>query len=295
MSLYPLLQLLRPLQWAKNTFVFLPLFFSGQMTDVDKLVQAAIAFVAFSLAASSVYCFNDICDASEDRLHPQKRNRPIAAGKISKGKAYIVMALLVTLSAATIRLFCAADTRLIILSIVGGYYVLNIAYCIVLKHIAVVDVFVVAIGFVIRVFAGGIGSGIEISHWLALITFLLALFLAFAKRHNEIAVSNEADARVRKNIHRYNVEFTNQSLAIIAAITMVCYIMYTVSAEVIKRFDSSYLYITSVFVLAGIIRYLQLTIVDVKSGSPTHILLTDRFIQVCIAGWIIAFAVIIYF
>ena len=171
---------------------------------------------------------------------------------------------------------------------------MNIAYCIKLKQKAIVDVFLIAVGFVFRLLVGGFATGIWVSHWIILMTFLLALFLAFAKRRDDIVMFEETGVKARQNVDRYNVVFMNQAIGIVASITIVCYIMYTVSVEVIERFNSQYLYITSIFVLAGIIRYLQVTIVDVKSGSPTKVLLKDRFIQLCIVGWVITFSIILY-
>ena len=171
---------------------------------------------------------------------------------------------------------------------------MNIAYCIKLKQIAIVDVFIIAVGFVLRILVGGFATGIYLSHWIVLMTFLLALFLAFAKRRDDVVMYEDSGVKMRKNVNRYNLAFMNQLIAVVACLTMVCYIMYTVSPEVIERFHSSYIYVTSIFVLAGIIRYLQLTIVDVKSGSPTKVLLKDHFVLACIVGWIVTFVIILY-
>jgi 4-hydroxybenzoate polyprenyltransferase len=172
---------------------------------------------------------------------------------------------------------------------------MNLVYCVRLKQIAVVDVFIIAIGFVLRVLIGGFATGIYISHWIVLMTFLLALFLAFAKRRDDVVMFESTGMKARKNVDRYNLDFMNQVIGVIASITMVCYIMYTVSEEVVRRLHCQYVYVTAIFVLAGIIRYLQVTIVDVKSGSPTKVLMKDRFLQLCILGWIATFAVILYF
>ena len=171
---------------------------------------------------------------------------------------------------------------------------LNIIYCIKLKQFAIVDVFIIAFGFVLRVVIGGVVAGIFISQWIVLMTFLLALFLAFAKRRDDVILHEAMGVTLRDNTNRYNLNFLNQTLTIIGSITMVCYMMYTVSDEVCARMNTHYLYLTSIFVLAGIIRYLQLTLVDDKSGSPTKILMKDRFIQLCILAWIISFIIIIY-
>ena len=283
-------KLLRPHQWVKNGFVFLPLFFDRHMMDVEYLIPAIVAFFAFSFAASGIYCFNDIYDVEADRKHPKKCKRPVASGVISIPLAYSLMGLCFALSIAILLL----GGNYIEYGIIIFYVLMNIAYCVKLKHIAIIDVFVISLGFVLRVVIGGFATGIYLSHWIALMTFLLALFLAFAKRRDDVVLFEASGVKARKNVNRYNVAFMNQAISIVAGITMICYIMYTVTPEVMERFGSPYLYITSFFVLAGIIRYLQVTIVDLRSGSPTKVLLRDRFIQACIIGWVATFFVIIY-
>lgn len=287
------IELLRPHQWLKNFFIFLPLFFDKHLGDINYILLAIVAFFAYSFAASSIYCFNDIYDAEADRLHPKKCKRPIASGAISKSTGYMIMVVMLLLSLVTAFLFLH-ETKWLVLEVIVFYYLMNIAYCVKLKQIALVDVFIIAIGFVLRILVGGFVTGIWISHWIILMTFLLALFLAFAKRRDDVVIYSETGVKARKNINRYNLEFMNQVISIVGSITMVCYIMYTVSDEVVERMHASYLYVTSVFVLAGIMRYLQLTIVDVKSGSPTKVLMRDRFIQLCIVGWIVVFFLILY-
>jgi 4-hydroxybenzoate polyprenyltransferase len=290
------IQLLRPHQWLKNFFIFLPLFFDRHLMDVRYLIPAVVAFLAYSFAASSIYCFNDIFDVEADRQHPQKRLRPIASGVISKSAGYVIMILMLCMSLIILNLCVnpVGGGKIYLYGIICFYYLMNIAYCIKLKQKAIVDVFIIAIGFVLRILMGGFATGIYISHWIILMTFLLALFLAFAKRRDDVVMYEETGVKARKNVDRYNLDFMNQVIGIVASITMVCYIMYTVSDEVIARIGSHHLYITSIFVLAGIIRYLQVTIVDVKSGSPTKVLMRDRFIQTCVAGWMITFALILY-
>jgi 4-hydroxybenzoate polyprenyltransferase len=174
------------------------------------------------------------------------------------------------------------------------YVVMNVAYCIKLKQIALLDVFMIAIGFVLRVAAGGMATGIILSHWIVLTTFLLTLFLAVAKRRDDAAIYETTGVKARKNVECYNMDFLNQSIGVLGSVTIVCYILYTVSDEVVERMGSHYLYVTSVFVLAGIMRYMQITLVDRKSGNPTKVLLQDHFIHVCIIGWISAFTIILY-
>ena len=291
-----IIKLLRPYQWLKNLFVFAPVFFNGSVLDIDYLLPSFMVFFSFCMAASSIYCFNDIYDAETDRMHPIKRNRPIASGAVSKNMGYCLMIICLVLSIIMIFCFCwhSDSARIIIFTLILFYVLLNIAYCVWLKHKAIVDVFIIAMGFVIRIYAGGAATGIELTNWLVLMTFLLALFLAFAKRRDDVAMYETTGKVVRDNITRYTLDYMNQVIGIIASVTMVCYIMYTVSPEVIDRFHSSKIYLTSVFVLAGIVRYLQVTMVDVKSGSPTKVLLHDKFIQSCVFGWILSFVLIIY-
>ena len=288
--------LIRPQQWVKNFFVFLPLFFDRHLLDAGYLVPAIVVFFAFSFVASSIYCFNDVWDAELDRLHPKKCKRPVASGKISPAVAYTIMGVLLVFAFVGVAAFFRADRQAMtgVAAVLASYFVLNILYCVKLKQIALIDVFIISVGFVLRVVVGGIAAGIYISHWIILMTFLLALFLAFAKRRDDVVMYEKTGLVARKNVVRYNVQFINQVISIVATVTMVCYIMYTVSPEVVERYSSNYLYLSAIWVLLGILRYLQLTIVDMKSGSPTNVLLCDRFIHFCIVCWILTFVVIIY-
>lgn len=294
--LYNLTLLLRPKQWIKNLFVFLPLFFGGRLFDANSIVPAFVTFLSLCMASGGIYCLNDICDLEADKLHPIKKKRPIASGKINVKSAYALMLLSLILSFGIILVNGASFSGGgKILWVIASYVVMNLFYCVWLKHIAIVDVVIISIGFVLRVLIGGFASGIHLSHWIVLMTFLLALFLSIAKRRDDVVLYENTGQIPRNNIKRYNLWFLNEVLSIVACITIVCYIMYTVSPEVIERFKSQYLYLTTIFVLVGIIRYLQLAIVDMNSGSPTMVLLKDNFIQTCIVGWIISFLFIIYF
>lgn len=291
-----IITLLRPHQWLKNVFIFLPLFFDRHIFDVKYVIPAMLMFFAYSFAASGIYCFNDIYDVEADKKHPEKCKRPIASGAISKTTAYFLVILCFVISITIIAFgnFEIGGGNNKLYGVITFYIIMNIAYCVKLKQIAVVDVFIIAVGFVLRVIAGGFATGIHLSHWIVLMTFLLALFLAFAKRRDDVVMYEDSGVKMRKNVNRYNLTFMNQLIAVVGCLTMMCYIMYTVSSEITSRFNSDYIYVTSVFVLAGVIRYLQLTIVDVKSGSPTKVLMKDRFIQLCILGWISTFAIILY-
>ena len=290
-----ILRLMRIEQWLKNTFIFLPLFFDRHLLEWSYWQPSLMAFFAFCFAASGIYCFNDIRDVESDRAHPKKCTRPVASGAVSVAQGYAIMAACWLASAAVILTgIFLLHNSIFLWAIILFYVIMNLAYTVRLKQVPVLDVFIIAIGFVLRIFAGGVNAGIFISHWIVLMTFLLALFLAFAKRRDDVVAWEMTGKSRRLGINRYNSAFMNQAMTIVASLTMVCYIMYTISDSVMERMGSQYLYLTSVFVLAGIIRYLQITIVDVNSGSPTKVLLRDHFIQLCIAGWLLAFAIILY-
>ena len=289
-----ILSLLRPWQWMKNIFVFLPLFFDGRIFDVKALGATFWAYMSFCFAASAIYGLNDIVDAKADAAHPVKCTRPIPSGQISRLTASLISIFCVVCSVLLPSIITDSVAGTSLHYVIIAYLIMNVLYCIKLKQVVIIDVFIIAIGFVFRLIAGGVVSHIHLTHWIILMTFLLALFLALAKRRDDVVIYESTGKSMRKNVTRYNLPFMNQAIGIIACITMMCYIMYTVSADVVARFGTPYLYITSVFVLAGIIRYLQLTIVDVKSGSPTKVLLHDRFVQLCVIGWGLSFLLLIY-
>ena len=286
------LLLIRPQQWIKNGFVLIPMFFGGRLLNADDVIASVVTFFAFSFAASAIYCFNDIVDVDADRRHSVKCHRPIASGAVSVPTAYALMAVLALLSA--LLLFFLPQRAGETAGIVAFYFLLNMAYCIWLKRHAIIDVCTVAFGFVLRILAGGMACDVAVSNWLVLMTFLLALFLSFAKRRDDVLRMNETGEPPRRNTIRYNLTFVNQAITITGTVTLVCYIMYTVSPEVVSRFHAPYLYLTSIFVLVGLLRYMQLTVVDEVSGDPTKILLRDRFTQAIVVAWIMAFLLIIY-
>ena len=286
------LLLIRPQQWIKNGFVLIPMFFGGRLLNVDDAIASVVTFFAFSFVASAIYCFNDIIDVEADRRHPVKCHRPIASGAVSVPTAYALMVILTLLSA--LLLFFLPQRAGETAGIVAFYFLLNMAYCLWLKRHAIIDVCTVAFGFVLRILAGGMACDVAVSNWLVLMTFLLALFLSFAKRRDDVLRMNETGEPPRRNTIRYNLTFVNQAITVTGTVTLVCYIMYTVSPEVVSRFHAPYLYLTSIFVLVGLLRYMQLTVVDEVSGDPTKILLRDRFTQAIVVAWIMVFLLIIY-
>ncbi|WP_027452183.1 decaprenyl-phosphate phosphoribosyltransferase [Segatella albensis] len=294
-----LIKLLRPNQWIKNFFVFGPLVFGGELFIKDSFVEGIITFFAYSFAASSIYCFNDIHDVEDDRHHVTKCHRPIASGAISIAQAYGLMILMFLLSMGTIALMYlipeSADGRpLQVGGVILFYWLLNLAYCAKLKQFAIIDVCIVAFGFVLRLLAGGFATDVMLSKWIVLMTFLLTLFMSFAKRRDDVLLMEETGKAPRKNTIRYNLTFINQAITITASVTLVCYIMYTVSPEVIKNFHTENLYLTSIFVLVGLLRYIQIAVVDEKSGNPTKIIQKDHFTQLIVLAWLLAFILIIY-
>ena len=289
-----ILKLIRPQQWLKNVFVLIPMFFGGSLLDPGDIRASVLTFMAYSFVASSDYCFNDINDVEADRRHPVKCRRPLASGAVSMGTAWVLMALMLVVAAAFTAMLGDREHVLKVGAVLLFYYIMNLAYCAKLKQYAIVDVCVVAFGFVLRVLAGGFATDIVPSKWLVLMTFLLTLFLSFAKRRDDVLRMNETGEPPRKNTIRYNLTFINQAITVSASVTLVCYIMYTVSPEVVARFGSDMLYLTSVFVLLGLLRYMQITVVDKKSGDPTKMVLHDRFTQLVVAAWALTFLVIIY-
>ncbi len=292
MKIKAFVKLIRPKQWIKNLFVFVPLFFGGELFNGQALVAAMLTFVAFSFVASSIYCLNDIVDVDADRRHPVKCHRAIASGEVSIGQGYVLMVMCVALGLAISLLVPAKG--LATMGILLFYWLLNVAYCLKLKQYAIIDVCIVAFGFVLRILSGGVATDIVLSRWIVLMTFLLTLFMSFAKRRDDVVRMEATGEAPRKNTIRYNLTFINQAITITASVTLVCYIMYTVSPEIIARFHTEYLYLTSVLVLVGLLRYIQIAVVDKKSGDPTKIVLHDRFTQLVILAWGLSFLLIIY-
>lgn len=281
--------LLRPKEWIKNTFLFIPLFFAGEFTNVHKIVALFYGFISYSLVASAIYIINDYRDIEADKLHPIKRSRPLSAGTVSRTAALIIMGIILVSG-----FYIAYQLKAKFLFILGLYFILNVLYSFGLKNISILDILIVSSGFVFRIKSGGAISSINVTTWLVIMVFLLALFMAIAKRRDDILIKLESGIDTRKSIKGYNLDFLNFSLILISSLTLVAYLMYTVSPEVLSRHNNYRLYYTCIFVIAGIMRYLQLTFVENNTGSPTLILLKDSFIQLTILLWIISFCFIIY-
>jgi len=281
-------RLSRPHQYIKNGFIGLPILFGNQLSQFNSLLKVFFAFCAFCLLASSVYIFNDIRDFEDDRQHPVKRNRPIASGEVSRPEALILMVILLAVSFIISFNFLPFDVSAILIA----YFALNMAYSIKLKRLPILDVVCIAIGFVMRVFAGGKAADIWISPWIIIMTFLLALFLGLAKRYDDLMLSNQGH-QVRKAMDGYNVEFVSLSMGVMASVTIVAYILYTVSPLVVEKHGPN-LYVSAFWVTCGVLRYLQITFVDQKSGSPTQVLLHDRLLQLFVLLWLINVYYLLY-
>ena len=289
-----LIKLTRPSHWVKNLFVLMPLFFGHKLTDVELLQNAIVAFFSFSFVASSIYCFNDIIDVEDDRKHPVKCQRPVASGKISVPMAYVIMLLMMTLSVGVLYMIPEPLFRQNTMLAIGLYWLMELAYCLCLKRFAIIDVCVLSLGFVLRIVVGGVATGIVLSHWLVMMTFLLTLFLGVAKRRDDVLRMMKTGFAPRHNTKRYNLTFVNEALTICGSVMLVCYIMYTVSPEVVEAFNTQYLYLTSIYVIIGLLRYIQLAVVDETTGDPTKVLLRDRFTQCVVLAWVVTFAILLY-
>ena len=292
MNIRHIIKVARPTHWIKNIFVFLPIFFGGALLNTTEVVAAALTFMSFSLAASAIYCLNDIIDVDADRAHPVKCKRPIASGAITIPQAYGMMTVSLLISIVLMFLLPEGHAKSILVII--AYFVINVAYCLRLKEYAIIDVCIIASGFVLRILAGGYATGVHLSKWIVLMTFLLTLFLAFAKRRDDVLRINTTGRAPRKNTSRYNLTFINQAITITGSVMVVCYVMYTVSPEIIAQFATDKLYLTSILVILAILRYLQISVVDEKSGDPVKVALSDRATQLILLAWLLSFLIIIY-
>ena len=292
MNIKHIIKVARPTHWMKNIFVILPVFFGGAILNTTQAISAALTFMSFSLAASAIYCLNDIIDVDADRAHNVKRHRPIASGAITIPQAYGMMAI--SLLASIVLMLLLPEGQANTITVIITYFLLNVAYCLKLKEYAIIDVCIVASGFVLRILAGGFATGVQLSKWIVLMTFLLTLFLAFAKRRDDVLKMNETGRAPRKNTSRYNLTFINQAITITGTVMLVCYIMYTVSPEIIAQFGTDKLYLTSILVILALLRYLQIAVVDEKSGDPVKVVLSDRATQFILMAWVLSFLVLIY-
>ncbi len=285
------IRLLRPKDWAKNLFLIVPSFFAGQFFVPSRIPHILEGFIAFCFFASGIYIINDYRDIEDDRKHPVKCKRPLASGEVKKPAAVI---LCISLILTGILLGYLADSNLQFLFILGLYFLINLFYSFGLKNIAILDILMLSSGFVLRVKGGAVISKVDTSEWLIIMTFLLSLFMAIAKRRDDLLLKSSTGTDMRKSMSGYNLDFLNTMLGLSSAIIIVAYINYTVSPLTVMRLGTNRLYYSSLFVIAGLMRYLQITFVLKKSGSPTEILYKDFFIQITLALWVISIYAILY-
>jgi decaprenyl-phosphate phosphoribosyltransferase len=281
-----IVKLLRPRQWVKNVFVFAPLFFSPAASADSALSDVLFMFAAFCLGASGLYCLNDFCDRDSDKLHPQKRLRPVAAGTISPTVALILSGVLAASGLAIAFVMTKGGW------VLAAYLGLTILYSFVLKRLAIVDVLTIALGFVLRVYAGAAAASLEPTVWILVCTGMLALFIALTKRRDDL--TQELNAEHRESLGGYSIAFLDASFVMVSTALVVSYVVFTTDPDAMQRLGSDKLYLTIPFVIAGTLRHLQLTMVYKRSGSPTDLALSDPFLVIAVLGWIGAFAFLMY-
>ena len=278
MKLYYLAVGARPRQWIKNTFVFAAAIFSGRFREPDVLVASVLAFFAISAIASGIYLVNDILDREQDRLHPVKRNRPLAAGRISAADCIAGAVVLWILAAILLALLGQPGA----VAVAVVYFILNLLYVFWFKQKVVLDVLFIALGFVLRVILGGEATGIEISQWLILCTFLLALFLGFSKRRHELVLLDSEASNHRQNLSEYDPYLLDQMIAVTTASTLLSYCLYTILGAPARFERMEY---TIPFVAYGIFRYLYLVHRRDQGGDPAEVVLRDRGLLVNLVLW----------
>lgn len=282
-----LIALLRPRQWIKNGFVAAPLFFTPSAMSTQAVVDIGLAVLAFCLLASSTYVLNDYIDRESDRLHPIKKHRPLASGAISVQFAAAAGVVLLV-AAGSLSLFISVAFALMAATYLG----VSVVYSLYFKTIAILDVLLVALGFVLRLEAGARVIEAVPSAWILIATGLLALFIALTKRRDDLVQRLGTDHR--KSLDGYNVVFLDVSATIMLACFLVSYLLYTTDSAVMERLGTENLFYTTPFVVAGVLRYLQLTIVYQRSGSPTEIVFKDTFIRIAVVLWLLTFGALIY-
>jgi len=282
------LQSMRPRQWIKNLVVLAALVFAGKLTDPPTMIRALAACALFCAASGAIYIFNDLFDVDRDRRHPGKARRPIAAGRL--GTAAALTSGVLILSGALMTGFILSPPFGAVMVI---YAVLNLAYSLWLKEVVIIDVMIIASGFVLRAVGGGLAIDVVVSEWLVLCTLLLSLFLAFCKRRQELEALAEAHDH-RPSLREYSIGFIDQMINVVTPSALLAYILYTVSPEVEMKLNTRYLYLTVPFVLYGIFRYLFLVHRRGEGGNPAQSLLTDRPLLICVGLWALSVVVILY-
>ena len=281
---------MRPAQWTKNLFVFAALIFAQKFFSGPLFLKSVAAFLVFCLVSGAFYIFNDLQDREEDRAHPKKSRRPIARGEISPAQALAVSMLLA--GGSLVAAFFLNRPFFIAVAI---YVLLQLGYSLKLKQVVILDIFVIAAGFVIRVVAGGLVIDVPISSWLLICTTLLALFLSMSKRRHELVLLEDKATNHRPILKEYSAYLLDQMIAVVTASTLIAYCLYTISPETVEKFGTEHLVWTSAFVLYGIFRYLYLVHQKGKGGSPEELVLQDKPLLLNIVLWIGAVILILYY
>jgi len=290
-KLIPLLRLARPTQWVKNGFVFMPLVFSARLTFADDVIKVTAVFLAFCLASSATYILNDYADLEQDRIHPLKKNRPLARGDVLPHTALLFM--VVFLIASFVVAGAAAEPARCYVFL-GAYLLLQLVYTFILKNIVILDVLTIATGFLLRVLAGAAAIQVTVSSWLILCTFSLAIFLALGKRRNEVVILSGDAVSHRPVLDHYSVPLLDQLLQVVTTSTFIFYCLYSVRGNPHSGIESERMMYTIPFVAYGIFRYLYLIYHKEDGGSPTALLLTDPPLLICNITWLAACIAIIY-
>ena len=290
-KLKAMLRLMRPLQWAKNAFVLAPLFFSKQLFQTDSVVRAAEAFVLFCLIASFLYIVNDWRDVEADRQHVRKRLRPLAAGTVSIGEAALMLAGLATLVLAVLLVMQPGRS---FLAVVALYVGSALSYSFSIKHVPLLELFVVASGYVLRVIAGSLAIAVEPSPWILATSGLVAFLIVAGKRRADMA-DNLDPTKNRQSLSGYTINYLDHIISIAAGMTILSYILFTVSDYAMTQFHSQYLVTTSVFVGYGVLRYLTLIMIDNGADDPTELVVRDVGLLASVIAWAVTFVIIIYF
>ena len=289
MVLVEILKSLRPYQWTKNLFVFAPLIFSQNIFNAPYLFKTILAFTIFCLLSGAVYIWNDLRDIEDDKLHPVKSQRPLASGRLGKTSAVVAFVFF-----SLVGLGCAFLLNSTFFILVLVYLLLQILYSAWLKHVVILDVLLIAAGFLLRVSAGGVVIKVDVSEWLLICTFLLALFIALSKRRHELVLLEENASSHRPILQEYSPYLLDQMISVVTASTVVAYCLYTISDETVAKFGSSRLVYTVPFVLYGIFRYLYLIHKKGEGGSPESLILKDKPFLAGILLWIASAVIIIY-
>jgi len=284
------LRLMRPKQWVKNVFVLAPLIFSFKLTSISAVTQSCIAALAFCFVASVIYIVNDLMDVEADRQHPKKRKRPLASGKVGKSEAIAFTGILGLITGLILLYGAFNITFYVLLSV---YFTLSLGYSLGLKQVPLLELFIVASGYVFRLLAGCAALNVLPSPWMLAATGAVALLITAGKRRAEIA-ENHDPAQLRRSLKQYNLTFLDSAITMLAAVTVVTYLLFTTSEYAIERFHSSYLVGTSVFVLYGVLRYLQLVKVMAGTDDPTTLVLTDLNLRYAVLGWLASCIAMIY-